>query len=234
EKLLAWNIPCPRFEFLFEQYTNSEEYNGMYEKFNSSIKEWEEHSGKTLEKLVDIMYLYDTLYVEHRKSFELPYWAINALESNSTMEYLAAFHLQAFTSSTELRKLEVGFVIKEMLDRFNSKSLAALQPNRSLWVYSAHDLSIVNILNGLGLYELHIPPYASSLHFELYENGTNFYIQIFYRKDNEEILSPLRVPNCGVKCSLHEFYKLYDEILPDQFEDYSAACQHEVKSRAQN
>lgn len=69
------------------------------------------------------------------------------------MEYLSAFHLTSFTNSTGLQKLEAGFLIKQMLDRFKQKSLSSLEPDR-LWIYSAHDLTIVNILNALSLYDV--------------------------------------------------------------------------------
>lgn len=70
------------------------------------------------------------------------------------MKYLAVLHLQAFTHSTELKKLSAGFLVKEMLDRFRNKSLALLKPDRSLWIYAAHDLTIVNILNALNLFDV--------------------------------------------------------------------------------
>lgn len=154
EQLLAWKIPCPRFTFLFEQYKSSAEYKSIFIKYERLIKHWEGHSGQSLKKLADIMYLYDTLYVENRKGFALDNWASEALKSDEILEYLAAFHLQTFTYSTELKKLEAGFVIKDMLDRFVYKTKSLLQPNRSLWIYAAHDLTIVNILNALNLFDV--------------------------------------------------------------------------------
>lgn len=153
EQLLAWKIPCPRFIFFFQQYQSSAEYKSIFSQYKTTIKNWERHSGQSLDKLADIMYLYDTLIVENRKGFVLDDWAKEAL-LDSTLEYLAAFHLQSFTHSTELKKLEAGYVIKEMLDRFRNKTESRLEPNRSLWIYAAHDLTIVNILNALNLYRV--------------------------------------------------------------------------------
>lgn len=176
-------------------------------------------------------------------SFSLPEWVASAL-NGTAMEYLAAFYLTSFTNSTELKKLEAGFLIKEMLDRFKEKSLSSLEPDRSLWIYAAHDLTIVNILNALNLYDvrfnmedcmlsfnlisfffqLKIPKYASSLHFELYQHEQEYYVQIFYRKTDEDISPPFDIPNCGTKCKLNEFYRVYNHILPTDSEDYNSAC----------
>lgn len=67
EHLLAWHIPCPRFVFLFEYYKQSAERKSLIEKYKFSIEQWEKHAGKKLELLGDVMYLYDTLYVENRR-----------------------------------------------------------------------------------------------------------------------------------------------------------------------
>ena len=68
-------------------------------------------------------------------------------------------------------------------------------------------------------FQLHIPPYASSLHFELYKTvDDEHYIQIFYRKSDEEELSPMHIPNCGEKCSLDQFQAIYNDIIPGDFD----------------
>lgn len=64
--------------------------------------------------------------------------------------------MEAYTHTTEMKKYRAGFLIKEMLDRFKNKSQSLLQPDRSIWIYSAHDTTIVNILNALNLYEVNI------------------------------------------------------------------------------
>lgn len=65
-----------------------------------------------------------------------------------------------------------------------------------------------------------MPPYAASLHFELYKTNENeYYIQIFYRRFEEEELSPLNIPKCGEKCSLEKFYETYAEIIPNDFDN---------------
>lgn len=68
-----------------------------------------------------------------------------------------------------------------------------------------------------------MPPYAASLHFELYKTDDNEnYIQLFYRRFEEEELSPLDIPRCGVKCSIQQFYEKFNEIIPG---DFDSECQ---------
>lgn len=51
-----------------------------------------------------------------------------------------------------MQKLKSGFLIKEMLDRFTEKAESKLKPDRSLWLYSGHDLTIIHFLRSIDLY----------------------------------------------------------------------------------
>lgn len=57
------------------------------------------------------------------------------------------------------------------------------------------------------------------MYFELYKTHDNeHYIQLFYRKSGENHPSPMNIPGCGEKCSIKQFYELYKEIIPGDFE----------------
>lgn len=67
--------------------------------------------------------------------------------------------------------------------------------------------------------QLHLPPYASSLHFELYKNAEGeYFVQLFYRKSKEEHPLSMEIPQCGEKCPLNQFIALYSDIIPGEFE----------------
>lgn len=53
----------------------------------------------------------------------------------------------------EMKKLRSGYLLKEILDRSKNKTSSTLSPDRSLWMYFAHDNSIADMLNSLGLYK---------------------------------------------------------------------------------
>lgn len=66
---------------------------------------------------------------------------------------------------------------------------------------------------------MRIPPYASSLHFELYKKDKDdYYVQLYYRTDNEEDPEPIKIPGCGRKCTIDELHKIYRDIIPDDFD----------------
>lgn len=65
------------------------------------------------------------------------------------------------------------------------------------------------------LEQIHIPAYSSSLHFELYKTvDGEHYIQLFYRKAEEESPQVLHFPGCEEKCPLNKFNELCQKFMP--------------------
>lgn len=65
-----------------------------------------------------------------------------------------------------------------------------------------------------------MPPYASSVLFELHETNGTHTLKIFYKKTDEADL--LDVPNCGKSCPLDKFQIIYNDIIPTK--SYSEEC----------
>lgn len=191
--------------------------------------------------------LYDVLWIEKHQNKKLQDWAEKSIEPNGVMEYITKYSYAMYTNTKQLARLKGGYLLKDILERFSQKIKLTLKPlERKLWLYAAHDYTIANILNGLGVFEvsrflnsivhmkftfaflfcptkqLHIPNYASSIHFELYKTDKNkYYLQVFYRNEGEEHPTPIHVPGCGGKCPFSRFYELYQDIIPG---DFNAEC----------
>lgn len=60
-----------------------------------------------------------------------------------------------YTNTKQLARLKAGFLLKDIMERFRQKIELTLKPlERRLWLYTAHDYTIANILNGLGVFEV--------------------------------------------------------------------------------
>lgn len=53
-----------------------------------------------------------------------------------------------------MKKLKSGYLLKDILGRFSKKLKSTLTPDISLYMYFGHDLTISNMLNSLGLFEV--------------------------------------------------------------------------------
>jgi lysosomal acid phosphatase len=121
------------------------------------------------------------------------------------------------TYTPELARLKTGPLLKEILDRSTNKTIGKLSPNRSMWVYSAHDTTVANVLNTLGLFEYHNPPYRACIMIELRQIQKKPYISIFYKNTTDEPVA-MYIPNCGPLCPLEKMYDLYEAVLPKNLE----------------
>lgn len=94
--------------------------------------------------MIFIMHLF-----QEKLCFRIPDWAEEVYDD---MELLQIFELHAATNTKLLARLKVGFLIQEILEHFTKKIDNTLTPNRSLWMYSAHDLTIMRVLNAMDLF----------------------------------------------------------------------------------
>lgn len=57
-----------------------------------------------------------------------------------------------------------------MIDHMEKKMQNTLVPNRKVWMYSAHDETIANMLMTLNVFDPHCPPYTAMILIELRVN----------------------------------------------------------------
>lgn len=76
--------------------------------------------------------------------------------NNNVFKEIYDIFMSIFTYTPIMSKLQVGFLLREMLSRSLNKSQNTLKPNRSMWVYSAHDSNLASFLHALGMYNEHV------------------------------------------------------------------------------
>lgn len=74
------------------------------------------------------------------------------------MKYIAEIASSTHAATPGTARLKFGYLLKEMLEHFSQKINSALKPNRSVWLYSGHDLTILNMLNGLRIHDVCFNP----------------------------------------------------------------------------
>lgn len=68
------------------------------------------------------------------------------------LEELSYFSFVTNIRSRLMKRLSIGFLIRDIFERLTNKANDNL--DQSLWIYSAHDLTIVLLLEALGLAEV--------------------------------------------------------------------------------
>lgn len=89
------------------------------------------------------------LLLFHWHFFSLPDWSKEMMAPNSSLINFIQNSFGYLVKTKDMQRLKSGFLIKEMLDRFTEKADSKLKPDRSLWLYSAHDLTIIYFLKSI-------------------------------------------------------------------------------------
>lgn len=86
--------------------------------------------------------------------FRLPTWAERIMNDESKIYEFFQRGYTVWTGTDPMKKLRSGFLLKEMLDHFSKKLNSTLADDRSLrmYLYFAHDITIADMSNSLGIY----------------------------------------------------------------------------------
>lgn len=66
----------------------------------------------------------------------------------------AAIWFSGYIRTNDTLKAKGGFLLREIFDRFKNKTLGILKPDHSLWIYSAHDNTLINTLSALKIFDV--------------------------------------------------------------------------------
>lgn len=130
--------------------------------------------------------LYTTLKVEAEAGLVLPDWTENIYPDK--LESLAARSYSLYTESNLMKKVKGGAFLAEIIKKMENKRRKNLNPDRKIFLYSGHDITLVNIMNTLNILDQTdiLPSYASALSFELHHSS--LFKDDFEVKVNPEVL----------------------------------------------
>lgn len=91
--------------------------------------------------------------------------------------------------------LFAGYLVTDVLDKMIRIKKAQLDPARRLFIYSGHDVTLVNVMRALNISSQtsNKPDFASALHFELHHNPI----------DNDSEVKVIQPLNFNGKSEMH-------------------------------
>ncbi|XP_035900613.1 prostatic acid phosphatase [Anopheles stephensi] len=222
DSVLAAKKRCPAFDHALKVYRQSEPYHSYNASLEQLYRYVTEKTGRRYDSMSSVQNLYSALLIEDLNNFTLPEWTRTVYPE--PLKSISAMTFAVKTNTTQLARLKMGPLVKEMLQRFRSKAKGSLKPNRSVWIYSAHDVTVASLLNALRVFELHNPPFAACIMLELRQptdSEQQPYVEIFYKNTTAEPFQ-FAIPDCGVRCPLDKMFEIYDNIMP---KDWESECQ---------
>lgn len=119
--------------------------------------------------------IYDTLLIQHNNKLRLPGWTSSVFPAKlREVKERAAL---IYTENDYMKRIKGGKLATNIVTNLLQKKVALPQ---KIQIYSAHDTTLVNLMNALGLISQTgaEPGYGAVLAFELYDsnNGCNDWI----------------------------------------------------------
>lgn len=145
---------CPRMEHLLAEQDRNE-FRRRMAHYPHLVAYLRKHTGYTFNDttLNYFTAIYDTLTVQAENNLTLPAWSRRVFPHNEALRHLA---LQPFTRDTRtpaLMRLRFGRMFGDVLHLLRERATGRSVPaRRTLWLNSAHDSTLTNLLNVIGVF----------------------------------------------------------------------------------
>lgn len=219
DDVLAAKKTCPVYDYELKKLYKSQEFKERDKTFKPIYKYLTLNAGKSVNSIQSVQNIYSCLHIEEIYNMALPEWTREVYPDKLYPISGLSFAVKTFTPL--LARLKSGPLLKEILGHFKSKTENTLVPNRNYWVYSAHDTTVGNMLNTLGVFKkmgYHNPPYTATVLFELRKFSDGYKVQVFYKNTTEEP-KLLDLPGCGTSCPLDKMFDVYKAVLPVNWQE---------------
>lgn len=211
DAILATKKPCPKYDLMLKNLQKTKYFKDIDHQLHDLYAYLTRYSGTTVSSVEEVEYLYNTLFIESVYNFTLPDWTKPVYPDK--LKPWAAFSFAVDCYTKDLARLKMGPLLNQIIEHFYNKT-STIKRRKNLtpkfWVYSAHDITIANVLQSLGAFEYHSPPYTSTIMFELRSNSNGQFVNIFYK--NSSTVQDIVLSGCSFNCALDDFVKLLKPI----------------------
>nr|CAD7462685.1 unnamed protein product [Timema tahoe] len=222
DDLIGGGKPCPRLYQLMRLVLSSPGVDCIRNNFDTDFQYIHLHMGVNNVGIIEACLLLDVLTVEQAHNMTLPEWTEGL--DRRRLESLMNFIVGVLPSATrEIQRLNSGNLISELISHMVQKRNNSLSPNREMFMYSAHDITLSGIQMALGVYEAYPIPFAAAVLIELVvDQQQKYYVKVFYRNSTEHDPYLLTLPKCSPSCPLDTFIQLTQDLIP---QDWQRECE---------
>lgn len=224
--LMLLSAPCPLYDTEKTKFMNSKEQQEKENQFKNLYRYITQMTGVKINNSRDIFFLYRTLVVEEQHGLKLPNWLKDIYPN--LLHSIAVQGIELNTGTNLLSRLKVGFLIKEVINIIKEKQKNLLSP--SIFVYSAQDSTIINLLNALAISDHILPDYGATVSIEGHWTSINkTEIRIYYFK-NYAVKNPVQLlmPDCQPPCLLNDFVMIFDAVIPKYHRNIECAIKEDL------
>ncbi|OXU18767.1 hypothetical protein TSAR_012990, partial [Trichomalopsis sarcophagae] len=219
--LLIWST-CPDYARMREAVEKSPEIQEINEINQNLYKELSKYTGDNITNPDDVFDLYSTLVAEKTMNYQLPNWTNEYFPD--MLKPLSSLSLKMNVYNESLLKMKGGPLVSKIAHSMLDRAQSTKPYKRKMFMYVGHDSTIVNLLEGLKVWDMQIPGYSIMTMVELHENELEGYnVQIYLRNSTQHEPYPLTIPGCDFACPLDQFTQLLKPMIMTDGE-WKAEC----------
>uniref|UniRef100_A0A182VBG9 FHA domain-containing protein n=1 Tax=Anopheles merus TaxID=30066 RepID=A0A182VBG9_ANOME len=228
DTILAQKQPCPRYEQSKQRLVAypPKDIRELYEKNAALFRTLSQGTGQNVSTILDVELLYNTLEIEKSAGLELPDWTEGIFPQK--MLPIAERSLALITELPLMKKIKGGAIVAELLDNAIRRRSGILIPERNIFIYSGHDVTLVNFMRALNIIDQTTgkPDFSAAIVFELHHSITfddDFEVKIVYFfNSDDKYPKEIEIPNCESPCSLTKFEQVMETV---RLRNYDETCQ---------
>uniref|UniRef100_A0A182VPN0 Acid phosphatase n=1 Tax=Anopheles minimus TaxID=112268 RepID=A0A182VPN0_9DIPT len=215
-EILAQRQPCPRYDQSKQRLLAypPKDVRELYEKNAALFRTLSQGTGQNISTILDVELLYNTLEIEKSAGLELPDWTEGIFPQK--MLPIAERSLALITELPLMKKIKGGAIVAELLDNAIRRRSGILIPERNIFIYSGHDVTLVNFMRALNVIDQTTgkPDFSATIAFELHHSITfddDFEVKMVYFFNSEDKYpKEIEIPNCESPCSLTKFEQVME------------------------
>lgn len=211
DEVLAMRKICPKYINSLEKTMTSDYVKNISSKSKSLLDYISKHSGWDKVDVSHVATLQTNLevYSSYNKLF-IPPWTKQL--NKKVLFYVAGVNHQRYTLTTELKRLLTGPFWFNLLAHFDNV-LNKVAGTPKLLMLSAHDTTIVSILNCMNAFDFVPPSFGATLIWEMRRNKNGIhYINLLYKKSEKEF-DTVNLGKCKVNCNYMDFKEMLRPVV---------------------
>lgn len=237
--VLTGEVPCPKYTQLVQEFTESELYQSWNEDLQEVFQEIRELAGYTTMDVSTFSGLFSTITIYRGLNLTLPEWTESYWP---LIKSWAARKFQWSTYTEQMARLRTGPFFDYLFEYFNSiKSQTLLEhthlkgprflsanltsvpknPAPKFLMLSAHDSTLADRTNAMGVYPGAVPEFGSTFIWELKEGSSGYYINMYHKNSTD--FNEVSLPECDFNCLLEDYQSLLEPITLNG-EDWATEC----------
>ncbi|XP_032666441.1 venom acid phosphatase Acph-1-like isoform X2 [Odontomachus brunneus] len=216
--MLLRSLQCPLYKAAVKEVMNTNEVREKIASYHDFFKFLKEKTGLNIVDTDGVFQLYNGLTAQKTMNLTLPEWYTD--EVHRKMQEIMFFSYDIFSFTTQLKRINGGFLVKKFIDNMNPKGDPNNKPSRKIYIYCAHELNIAAFARSHNITDLSLPDYGSAFVVEkLRDENRNFYVRIAYWTGVSQEFIVMKLKHCDEICPMKTYLELTHDIIPSKEEE---------------